>query len=520
MDLADVTHFLGVFRHATKCSKLNGRFALDGPGAGDAPTKHRSPCQTSIPDIPTHLFSFCSDGANLREVTLAKSLLGSDALVCVSASHGVELELQAGSLVEDVHHPVTVSPRLQIVTCRTEGSVRAPSHEASHDEEFLAMTFVRGPEEASFLDEKPAKLRFFVGYVDEFVPEDGSDGVLDNEGIKKYVLETYKPLTSPNGVENWTVLGQYTVLFPPPVLGEPEVWVETDLHHFCFLANAMILAEKGLAEIKTQNHSYLYQDVASGWRRRVKDHPRVPTFCIGNATESTAVFLYYPIVNFTEASKESEGNVTGEASAGGIGGRFGHGKRNQSSATGGDRAAAMEEIPVVLGPGKYTVCDMAYGVKEHPQMHIRIGVLEDMTGVGSKAKGKFQLLDLKKIGGNKVLVLRQPRLTEAIMYEEVDWPCAAKDIREISGPRKGSDGRRENGTESDGRREPGTESDGRREPGTEGDGRRENGYWKLPSPVWICASLAFGVLVSPAIVSFLSPVIWGFAKSEAVENDP
>lgn len=54
---------------------------------------------------------------------------------------------------------------------------RAPSHKTSHDEEFLAMTFVHGPEKASFLHEKPAKLRFFVGCVDEFVPEDSSDRV-------------------------------------------------------------------------------------------------------------------------------------------------------------------------------------------------------------------------------------------------------------------------------------------------------------------------------------------------------
>ena len=156
--------------------------------------------------------------------------------------------------------------------------------------------------------------------------------------------------------------------------------------------------------------------------------------------QNNAVFLYYPIVNITETSKESEVNGTVEASGVAVGG----GTRNQSSATGGDRAAAFEEIPVVLGSGEYTVCDMAYGVKEHSQMH-RVGVLEDMTGVGSKAKGKFQLLDVRKIGGNKVLVLRQPRLTKAIMYHDIDWPCAAKDIREISGPRKESDGRGENG---------------------------------------------------------------------------
>lgn len=54
---------------------------------------------------------------------------------------------------------------------------RAPSHEDSFKEEFLAMTFVHGPEEASFLETKPAKLHFFLGYVDEFAPGDGSNQV-------------------------------------------------------------------------------------------------------------------------------------------------------------------------------------------------------------------------------------------------------------------------------------------------------------------------------------------------------
>lgn len=44
-------------------------------------------------------------------------------------------------------------------------------------EEFLAMTFVAGPEEAMFRDDKPAKLRFFMGYADEFSREYGTEQV-------------------------------------------------------------------------------------------------------------------------------------------------------------------------------------------------------------------------------------------------------------------------------------------------------------------------------------------------------
>lgn len=49
------------------------------------------------------------------------------------------------------------------------------------------MTFVHGPSQASFLGNKPAKLRFFVGYADEFAPGDGSDQVGD---VDEYPLRT------------------------------------------------------------------------------------------------------------------------------------------------------------------------------------------------------------------------------------------------------------------------------------------------------------------------------------------
>lgn len=39
------------------------------------------------------------------------------------------------------------------------------------------MTFVRGPEEAVFQDDQPAKLRFFMGYADEFSREYGAEQV-------------------------------------------------------------------------------------------------------------------------------------------------------------------------------------------------------------------------------------------------------------------------------------------------------------------------------------------------------
>lgn len=62
----------------------------------------------------------------------------------------------------------------QLTTC-SSAFRRAFPHEYASTEELLAMTFVHGPEGASFLDEKPARLRFFLGYTDEFAPRDGSE---------------------------------------------------------------------------------------------------------------------------------------------------------------------------------------------------------------------------------------------------------------------------------------------------------------------------------------------------------
>ncbi len=70
------------------------------------------------------------------------------------------------------------------------------------------------------------------------------------------------------------------------------------------------------------------------------------------------------------------------------------------------------------------LCD----VKEHLQMHVRVGVLEDLTGSGVRIKGKLQLLDVHTISGNKILVLREPRLSHPAQFPEIDWPCSAADI--------------------------------------------------------------------------------------------
>ena len=58
-----------------------------------------------------------------RAATLARSL-GPDPSTFTSPIHAVELELEAGSLAEEVPFPVKVTPSLEFVECRTEGSGR------------------------------------------------------------------------------------------------------------------------------------------------------------------------------------------------------------------------------------------------------------------------------------------------------------------------------------------------------------------------------------------------------------
>ena len=137
-----------------------------------------------------------------------------------------------------------------------------------------------------------------------------------------------------------------------------------------------------------------------------------------------ATFTCYPIVEHTEASEESEVHVEGGAVEATIGG----GRLKHSSALGGSLPAAGETITTIVEPGMYADVELGCDVKEHLQMHVRVGILKDLTGEGVGTTGKLQLLDVRKISGNKILVLRQPRLSRPTPFPAIDWPCGAEDI--------------------------------------------------------------------------------------------
>lgn len=95
---------------------------------------------------------------------------------------GDDLGLDEVAFADDVpaivSYMFTRSPSPRPTPSRAIKLRRAPFYDADSTEEFLAMTFVNGPEGVTFEYNKPAKLRFFLGYVDDVLPgEGGSDQV-------------------------------------------------------------------------------------------------------------------------------------------------------------------------------------------------------------------------------------------------------------------------------------------------------------------------------------------------------
>lgn len=121
---------------------------------------------------------------------------------------------------------------------------------------------------------------------------------------------------------------------------------------------------------------------------------RLQTLALGWTDQNhCAIFTYYPIVEYTEASTESERH----AEIGAVELTLGGGTRNYSSAVGRPLPAAGEVITLPVGNGTYEDCDLSFDVKERPQMHVRVRVLQEMAGEGAEATGTLQLLDIKKI---------------------------------------------------------------------------------------------------------------------------
>ena len=142
--------------------------------------------------------------------------------------------------------------------------------------------------------------------------------------------------------------------------------------------------------------------------------------------ESWAIFTQYPTAQHTEAAGERETHANIEV----LDNAFGAGVREQFNAVGNPLDSAKEVIKTNVKSGTYEDSEMPCDVKPNLQMKVRVGVVRELTGTGYQ-RGKFQLLDVKNISGNKVLVLRSPRLEGLFEYKEIDWPCSGADICNI-----------------------------------------------------------------------------------------
>lgn len=129
----------------------------------------------------------------------------------------------------------------------------------------------------------------------------------------------------------------------------------------------------------------------------------------------------YPRISQTSVSNNSENY----AEAGGGPVSAGGGGSKGSSAEGVALDVAKRPILKIIAAGDYDDCAMLCDLSAHPQMNVKVGVIENLeekTNV-RHSKGTLQVLDEEPIGGNIILVLQPKRLVMPSIYPELPWPC-------------------------------------------------------------------------------------------------
>lgn len=138
-----------------------------------------------------------------------------------------------------------------------------------------------------------------------------------------------------------------------------------------------------------------------------------------------ATFTYFPRIEQTAIGEAHE--RYGDVGFGAF--TVGAGEGNESSMQGRPLPAAGRPIMKIIRAGTYQDCEMPCDLSAHPQMNVRVGVIENLTGTSVRTSiGTLQVLDEELISGNKILVLRPLRLEMPCELSELQWPCTAMDV--------------------------------------------------------------------------------------------
>ncbi|CAN0365853.1 unnamed protein product [Ascophyllum nodosum] len=187
-----------------------------------------------------------SDFGNEKEVILAEGL-GTQAMEFLDSSFGIELILEANSLETEIKEQVVVKPGMKFVTCEDERDTSRTHDEllewSSKDDDgemsdtstlnFLLMPIVHGPSDVTFHPDRPAKLRYFVGNLEDLQDEIRGDGGGDCSlgAVAEHLRQVYEPLISADR-EKWRMLPPFQTIFKKRRNEATGVWLETRLYHF------------------------------------------------------------------------------------------------------------------------------------------------------------------------------------------------------------------------------------------------------------------------------------------------
>lgn len=140
-------------------------------------------------------------------------------------------------------------------------------------------------------------------------------------------------------------------------------------------------------------------------------------------------FTYFPRIEQTGIA-----NASGTNTGGGFGGiSMTRGGTKESSTEGVALPALRRPITKVVPAGHYEDCEMPCGFSAHPQMNVRVGVIEGLQGANVRnSTGTLQILDEDLISGNKIMVLLPKRLSMPCQFSELPWPSNAGVIMDHS----------------------------------------------------------------------------------------